>query len=122
MSRSRQAQKEKLRAEIEAKRARLRQLEAIDRERERKARTRRLIEVGAIAEQATGIEADSKEQRAALSDVLARALRLPGPDGRSIGQWVRDEYDHEIAPPAAQDGQGAWDSFTPAPSDGQGGW
>ena len=42
---------------------------------ERKARTHRLVEVGAIFEQATGLTFDTEDSRAILSEVLNQRLR-----------------------------------------------
>lgn len=52
--------------------ARIRQEKAKAKEAERKARTHRLIQVGAILEEAVGIVFETEEQRKALSEILNR--------------------------------------------------
>lgn len=72
MSRSTDEQIEELQKQIEQKRARIRQLKARENAKARRARTHRLIQVGAIVEQATGVAYDSEQARQALSDALVR--------------------------------------------------
>lgn len=72
MTRSTDEQIEDLQKQIEQKRARIRQLKARESARARKARTHRLIQVGAVVEQATGVEYDGEQALHALSDALVR--------------------------------------------------
>lgn len=72
MSRSTGEQIEDLQKQIEQKRARIRQLKARESAKARRARTHRLIQVGAIVEQATGVAYDSEQARLALQDALVR--------------------------------------------------
>lgn len=61
---------EKKAAEAAAIKKEIRKLEQRQAAAERKARTHRLVEVGAILEQATGLTFDTEDSRAILSEVL----------------------------------------------------
>jgi uncharacterized protein YchJ len=66
---------EKKAAEAAAIKKEIRKLEQRQAAAERKARTHRLVEVGAIFEQATGLTFDTEDSRAILSEVLNQRLR-----------------------------------------------
>lgn len=72
MSKSSGEQIEELQRQIDQRKARIRQIKARENAKARKARTHRLIQVGAIVEQATGVEYDSEQARCALQDALVR--------------------------------------------------
>lgn len=66
---------EKKAAEAAAIKKEIRKLEQRQAAAERKARAHRLVEVGAIFEQATGLTFDTEDSRAILSEVLNQRLR-----------------------------------------------
>lgn len=63
----------------------------------RKARTKRLIETGAIYEKATGITAESEDDRARLSRALESRIRVDGTTVR-IGALIARIYDQTKPP------------------------
>ena len=71
----------------------IRRLRAKESAKARKARTHRLIEVGAILEQATGDEYPTEERRAALSKALNETVSVYDPEqggniDMTIGQLI----------------------------------
>ena len=77
---------EKKAAEAAAIKKEIRKLEQRQAAAERKARTHRLVEVGAIFEQATGLTFDTEDSRAILSEVLNQRLRYN--DGSTSTQVI----------------------------------
>ena len=79
---------EKKAAEAAAIKKEIRRLEQKQAAAERKARTHRLVEVGAILEQATGLTFDTEDRRAILSEVLNQRLRYNDGSASTRGEDI----------------------------------
>ena len=96
-------QRKTLEQQIEAKREELRKLEQRARNEERKARTKRLIEVGAIVEGALGIEFIEKDDRERLARLLARTRRTGDGSAQTLGRGLASMY-NDLEDKAPKDG------------------
>lgn len=93
-----QAAAERKKAEAAALKKEIRGLERKRAAAERKARTHRLVEVGAILEQAAGMPFDTEELRQALSEVLNEQTAAADKNGKSptLGRMLADACHTQI--------------------------
>ena len=84
---SRARTRKSLEQQIAEQEARLRELRRRARAEERKARTKRLIETGAVVESALGMECGEDERRALLA-VLTMPMRLPDGSVTRLGDQI----------------------------------
>lgn len=101
-----QAAAERKKAEAAALKKEIRDLERKRAAAERKARTHRLVEVGAILEQAAGMAFDSEDLRQALSEVLNEQAAAADKNGKrlTLGRMLADACHTQIER-AQQQGQ-----------------
>lgn len=71
-----------------------RKLKARVSERERKARTKRLIETGAVLEKKTGIQLADELDRQRFDRALELTVTLPDNTTPTISQLIRQAYQH----------------------------
>ena len=87
-------------AELEEKEKKLKaqkkKLKAQQSQAERKARTKRLIEIGAAVEKALGISLDSENKRQALMDILTQERVAKNGSTYSYATYFRNSIESEI--------------------------
>lgn len=91
-----------------------RKLKARVSERERKARTKRLIETGAVLEKKTGIQLADELDRQRFDRALELTVTLPDNTTPTISQLIRQAYQHvQAGTPETNTGSDWWHCWRP---------